>query len=67
MDDGMDEWMGGYPVDCYDYQSNCGANQCYQKSSYVIISIIPSPMKYQYTHLGLWNGEYRGEGSTGTV
>lgn len=24
-------------------------------------------MNYQYKHLGLWNGEYRGEGSTGTV
>ena len=22
------EWMDGYPLDCYDYQSTCGANKC---------------------------------------
>ena len=21
-----DGWMDGYPLDCYDYQSTCGAN-----------------------------------------
>ena len=23
----MDGWMDGYPLDCYDYQSTCGANK----------------------------------------
>ena len=23
--DGWMEWMDGYPLDCYDYQSTCGA------------------------------------------
>ena len=23
---GVDGWMDGYPLDCYDYESTCGAN-----------------------------------------
>ena len=23
---GVDGWVRGYPLDCYDYQSTCGAN-----------------------------------------
>ena len=32
----MDGWMDGYPLDCYDYQSTCGAkNDKYEVCMYI--------------------------------
>ena len=36
----MSEWMGewsGYPLDCYDYQSTCGANKYHNRPGYVCL------------------------------
>ena len=29
----MDGWMDGYPLDCYDYQSTCGAKNAFTSNT----------------------------------